>query len=54
VVRPAGSLAEIGVAEPGPDGLLDRLSDPFWFQCFGRSEKLQALRRMPRFTEAGA
>ena len=31
----AGAMTEIMVMELGPDAVLDRLSDPFWFQCLG-------------------
>ena len=31
----AGSLTEIMVMELGQEAFLDRISDPFWFQCLG-------------------
>jgi len=31
----AGAFAEIAVMEIGPEAFLDRVSDPFWFQCLG-------------------
>lgn len=31
----AGAMTEIMVIELGADAVLDRLSDPFWFQCLG-------------------
>jgi hypothetical protein len=31
----AGAMTEAIVAEEGPDGLLRKVSDPFWFQAFG-------------------
>jgi hypothetical protein len=31
----AGSITEIMVMELGPEGFLERISDPFWFQCLG-------------------
>jgi hypothetical protein len=30
-----GSITEVMVMEAGADGFLKRISDPFWFQCFG-------------------
>lgn len=30
-----GAITEIMVMETGPEGFLDRISDPFWFQCLG-------------------
>ncbi len=31
----AGSIAELMAIEFGPEAVLDKLSDPFWFQCLG-------------------
>jgi hypothetical protein len=31
----AGSITEIMIFEIGPEGFLERISDPFWFQCLG-------------------
>lgn len=30
-----GTIAEVMILELGKEGFLDRLSDPFWFQCLG-------------------
>lgn len=35
MVELGGSIAELIVLEFGRDGLLERLADPFWLQCFG-------------------
>ncbi len=35
MVELGGSIAEVIVHEYGREGLLERLSDPFWLQCFG-------------------
>ncbi|MGQ9662461.1 MAG: DUF763 domain-containing protein [Kiritimatiellia bacterium] len=35
MIRLAGCLAEAMVGEIGADAFLDRLADPFWFQCLG-------------------
>ena len=35
MARLAGLLAELLVEEVGPAGFLERISDPYWFQCLG-------------------